>query len=122
VTSTRLAELGVGADFTLLMDGDCYHTIPVWRRDAYAESVTRVAAPGARLIVVGFRRPLAAGADGEDLLARLPGWRLVRFEKVPSDQMHQYVSGPAPLRAVLKHDVLHPLRFELERTPDGLSL
>ena len=39
---TRLEDLGVGAGFTLLMDGGCYHTIPVWRRDAYAESVTRV--------------------------------------------------------------------------------
>jgi SAM-dependent methyltransferase len=115
---TRLEDLGVGTGFTLLMDGGCYHTIPLWRRDAYAESVTRVAAPGARLILVGFSRPLAAGPDGEDLLGRLPGWRLVKYAKVPGEQMHQYVSGPAPLRAILKREFLHPVRFELERTPD----
>jgi SAM-dependent methyltransferase len=114
---TRLDDLGVGTGFTLLMDGGCYHTIPAWRRDAYAESVTRVAAPGARLILVGFRRPLAAGPDGEDLLARFSGWRLVKLEKVPGGQMHEYVSGPAPLRAVLNRGGFHPLRFELERTP-----
>jgi SAM-dependent methyltransferase len=114
---TKLADLDVGADFTLLMDGGCYHMIPADRRDAYAESVTRVAGPGARLVMVGFRRTLGVGRQPEDLLARLPGWRLVHLERVPGEQMCQYVAGPAPLRAALKRGALHPLRYELERTP-----
>lgn len=112
---TRLSELDIGSGFTLLMDGGCYHTIPPGRRDAYAESVTGVAAPGARLIMVGFNRSLAAGPRGERLLRRLPGWRLVRVDRVPGEQMCQYVSGPGPLRAALKRGALHPLRYELER-------
>ncbi|MBV8290467.1 MAG: class I SAM-dependent methyltransferase, partial [Mycobacterium sp.] len=113
---TRLADLDVGADFTLLMDGGCYHMIPADRRDAYAESVTRVAGPGARLIMVGFSRTLGADRLPENLLARLPGWRLVQLDRVPGDQMYQYVAGPAALRAALKRGALHPLRYELERT------
>ena len=55
---TRLPDLAIGPPFNLFMDGGCFHTIPPGLRDAYAEGVTAVAAPGARLIMVGFRRPL----------------------------------------------------------------
>jgi SAM-dependent methyltransferase len=111
---TRLPDLDIGAEFSLFMDGGCYHTIPPGHRDAYGESVTAVAAPGARLIMVGFARPLGAGVHGDKLLQRLPGWRLLREERVPAEQMHEYISGPAPLRAVLKRGALHPMRYELE--------
>jgi SAM-dependent methyltransferase len=112
---TRLADLDIGADFNLFMDGGCYHGIPQNRRDAYAESVTGVAAPGARLIMVGFGRVLGWGMDRDELLPRLPGWRLVDVGRVPGEQMYQYISGPAPLRAALKRGAFHPLRYELER-------
>jgi len=113
---TRLAELPIGGDFNLLMDGGCYHMISTSRRDAYAESVTGLAASGARLILVGFSRILGAGLEQEDLLTRMRGWRLVQRERVPGEQMYQYVSGPAPLRAALKRGAFHPLRYEFERT------
>lgn len=112
---TRLSELAVGTGFGLLMDGGCYHMIPPDRRDAYAQSVTHAAAPGAHLIMVGFTRTLGAGRHPELLLARLPGWSLVRVDPVPGEQMSQYVSGPAPLRAALKAGAFHPLRYELQR-------
>ena len=115
---TRLPDLDIGPPFNLFMDGGCFHTIPPGLRDAYAESVTAVAAPGARLIMVGFRRPLGAGTQGDKLLRRLPGWRLVQVDRVPGEQMCQYVSGPAPLRAALKRGAFHPLRYELEYAPN----
>jgi SAM-dependent methyltransferase len=111
---TALPDLDIGAAFNLFMDGGCYHTLPPGRRNAYGESVTAVAALGARLIMVGFRRPLAAGAHGCELLKRLPGWRLLNETRVPGQQMHEYVSGPAPLKALLKRGGLHPMRYELE--------
>ncbi|HXA12744.1 MAG TPA: hypothetical protein VNW93_11235, partial [Mycobacterium sp.] len=114
---TRLEELRIGADFNLLMDDGCYHMIPANRRDSYAQSITAVAGPGARLILIGFSRILGAGLDPEDLLTRMRGWRLVQLDRVPGEQMCQYVSGPAPLRAALKRGAFHPLRYELERTP-----
>ena len=115
---TRLSDLDIGTGFTLFMDGGCYHMIPTGRRDAYAHSITGVAAPGARLIMVGFSRMLGAGMRREELMPRLPAWRLVQVDRVPGEQMCQYVSGPAPLRAALKHGAFHPLRYELEYAPN----
>jgi hypothetical protein len=115
---TRLPALDIGTDFTLLMDGGCYHTIPPSRRNAYVDSITKVSAPGARLIMVGFSRSLGAGRHPERLQNRLPGWRLLQFDRVPPDQMYQYVSGPALLRAALKRGAFQPLRYEFERTPN----
>jgi hypothetical protein len=112
---TRLAELNIGAGFTLLMDGGCYHMIPANRRDAYAESVTEVAAPGARLIMVGFSHLLGTGMQRDELLSRLHGWRLVNVDPVPGEQMYEYVSGPAALRVALKRGAFQPLRYEFER-------
>jgi SAM-dependent methyltransferase len=111
---TQLADLDIGADFTLLMDGGCYHMIPPSRRHDYVTSITRVAACGARLILVGFRRGLGV-RDEADLVTRFPGWRLIQVGRVPGEQMCQYISSPAPLRAALKRGALHPLRYELER-------
>lgn len=115
---TKLADLDIGAAFNLFMDGGCYHTLPPGRRDAFGESVTAVAAPGARLIMIGFRQSLSAGTQGDGLLKRLPGWRVLSEDRVPGQEMHEYVSGPAPLKALLKRGALHPLRYELEYTPD----
>ena len=114
---TRLAELDIGDGFTLLMDGGCYHMIPAHRRDAYAHSVTAVAAPGARLIMVGFSHLLGTGMQRDELVSRLRGWRLVDLEPVPGEQMREYVSGPAALRAALRRGAFHPLRYEFEREP-----
>jgi SAM-dependent methyltransferase len=114
---TRLAELAIGDDFTLLMDGGCYHMIPANRRDGYAEGVTTVAAPGARLIMVGFSHLLGTGMQRDELTSRLRGWRLVHVAPVPGAQMRDYVSGPAALRAVLKRGAFHPLRYEFVREP-----
>ena len=52
--------------------------------------------------------------DGEKLLKRLPGWRLLQVDRIPGEQMAQYVSGPGPLRAALKRGAFHPIRYELE--------
>jgi len=114
---TKLDELDVGTGFTLLMDGGCYHMIPPSRRNAYAESIGGVAAPGARLVLVGFSRMLGVGMQREELLQTLVGWRLLTVDRVPGEQMYQYVSGPAPLRAALRRGAFHPLRYELEYAP-----
>ena len=115
---TKLPDLDIGAAFNLFMDGGCYHTLPPGRRDTFGESVTAVAAPAARLIMIGFRQSLSAGTQGDGLLKRLPDWRLLSEDRVPGREMHEYVSGPAPLKALLKHGALHPMRYELEYAPD----
>jgi SAM-dependent methyltransferase len=112
---TRLTEMDLGGAFDLLMDGGCYHMIGRERRDAYAESVTAVAAPGATLIMVGFTRFLTFGMHRDELVARFTGWRLVAAEPVTGEQMHQYVSGPKLMRGALRRGRFNPWRYRFER-------
>jgi hypothetical protein len=42
--------------YTLLLDFGCFHTLPSDRRPAYLTGVSHPAAPGAPLLIFGFRR------------------------------------------------------------------
>ncbi len=53
---TRLGDLNVGGDYSLLLDLGCFHSIPDDRRDAYVSSATAAAAPGATMLLFGFLR------------------------------------------------------------------
>jgi cyclopropane fatty-acyl-phospholipid synthase-like methyltransferase len=80
---TRLHELGVGDGYTLLVDFGCFHTLPDDRRPAYIDSVSRVAARGATLLLCGFTRPpkapMHAGMNIEEVRQRFgqAGWQVV---------------------------------------------
>ena len=53
---TRLTELGIGIDYSLLLDLGCFHSIPDAGRDAYVRGVTAMARAGATLLIFGFVR------------------------------------------------------------------
>jgi len=53
---TRLTELGIGADFALLLDLGCFHSIPDAGRDGYVRGATEVARAGATFLVFGLVR------------------------------------------------------------------
>lgn len=78
---THLGELSVGQGYGLVLDLGCFHSIPAERREAYAEGVTRAAAPGAILLLFGFApgamRLGPAGVTAGELGRRLEGWELV---------------------------------------------
>jgi len=89
---TRLHDLGVRDGYTLLLDFGCFHTLPEDRRPAYVTSVSRVAAPGATLLLCGFRRPpkaapMHAGMTIDEVRQRFSeaGWRVVRAEPASAD-------------------------------------
>jgi SAM-dependent methyltransferase len=77
---TRLPELGVGGGYRLFLDLGCYHGVPLARRDAYADGVTRAAEPGATVLLFGFgrgaMRPGPLGTSAEELRERFQGWTL----------------------------------------------
>jgi hypothetical protein len=86
---TRLADLDVGDGYTLLLDFGCYHTLPDDCRPAYVTGVSHAAAPGATLLMYGFRRvpkaatmPMHAGMTVEEVLRRFggAGWELINAE------------------------------------------
>lgn len=89
---TRLQEFGIGGDYTLLLDFGCFHTLPRGRRDAYAESTTGAAAPGATLLLYGFTRPprlapMHAGVSTDEVRDRFGsrGWDLLSAQPMSAE-------------------------------------
>jgi len=90
--ATRLPDLGIGGDFSLLVDFGCFHTLPRDQREPYVQSVSGVAAPGATMLLFGFGRPPAlapcrAGVSPDEIRERFGrgGWELLSAEKRPDD-------------------------------------
>jgi SAM-dependent methyltransferase len=85
---TRLEDLDVGDGYMLLVDFGCFHTLPDDRRSAYVAGVSRAAAPGATLLLVGFCKvpkavPVHAGMTVDEVRQRFvsTGWELVNAER-----------------------------------------
>jgi SAM-dependent methyltransferase len=80
---TRLQDLGLGGDHTLVLDFGCYHTLPEDQRPAYVNSVSRATAPGGTLLLYGFARPprapMHAGVTVDEVRDRFgrQGWQLI---------------------------------------------
>jgi len=88
-----LSTLGLGDGFNLVHDRGCFHDLSAAARDGYARGVSKLAAPGATLLLLAFaRRERGIGPSGvsEEEIRRRFGqdWELVSV--VQSD------SGPAP--------------------------
>lgn len=76
----------------MLLDFGCFHTLPDDRRRTYVTNVSRVAAPGATLLLCGFKRPpkaapIHAGITVDEVRQRFSeaGWRLVSAEPTSAD-------------------------------------
>lgn len=100
--ATRLEELGLPSDHTLLLDFGCFHTLPEDRREPYVRSVSGVAAPGATFLLVGFSRPpklapMRAGLTAGEVRERFGGsWELLSADPLPPDTL-QVGSGRGDL-------------------------
>jgi SAM-dependent methyltransferase len=120
--TTRLRESGVGADYDLLVDYGCYHTLPADRRDAYADGVSEAAAPGATYLLLGFanpRFPMQAGVSANEVRARFSsrGWEVVR-----ADRLAAAAIPPLKLRAQVVAAHFGLWAYRLRRpVPDGTS-
>jgi SAM-dependent methyltransferase len=55
---THLGRLGLAPGYTLVFDFGCYHGLKMAERGLYADGVTSLAAPGARLLMMAFSKPL----------------------------------------------------------------
>lgn len=91
---TRLADLGVGEGYSLLLDFGCLHTLPTDQRPAYVTAVSRAAAPGATFLLYGFRRPPKAAPMHADLTVDEvrqrfgpAGWQLVTAARASADTL-----------------------------------
>jgi len=84
---TRLAEVGVGEGYALLLDLGCFHSIADARRDAYVEGATEVARQGSTMLLFGMVRRGDPGRVGPRGMARgevaqrfASGWEIVSEE------------------------------------------
>jgi SAM-dependent methyltransferase len=115
---TRLEELGIGEGYTLLVDFGCYHGVPSGRRDAYAASVTRVAAPGAPLLMLAMGKAGPVGVTADELRGRFAGWELAGATRIPDDEFWPRFSN-SKLARLLARTPLEVWRFQLERKALG---
>lgn len=114
--ATRLAELGLGDGYTLIVDSGCYYGLAANQRDAFATGVTRVAAPGALLLMAGFTKiPGIAIGISEDDLRRFPGWEMRTSAVIPMEEIMRHTPIPLLLKAAMRSGRLRIRRFELSR-------
>ena len=108
-----LDQLGVGDGYTLILDFGCFHTLPEDRRPVYVTGVSHAAAPGATLLLYGFRRPpkaapMRAGMTVEEVQQRFSstGWELINAER----------SSIKPTAIRRADDLFELWRYQLRRT------
>lgn len=114
---TRLHDLGIGTGYDLVVDFGCFHTLPDDQRGAYVTEVSEAVAPGATLLLYGFRQaprvvPLHAGVTPEEIERRFGehGWALDRADRVFAADMG------SPARREPPFDFW---RFRLRRDPSA---
>jgi hypothetical protein len=77
---TELEDLELGDDHTLLLDFGCFHGLTDPQRGGAAAGMSKLAAPGATLLLFAFepgrRGPAPRGLDAAELRDRFPGWEL----------------------------------------------
>lgn len=95
--------LGIGAGYNLLVDFGCFHSLSPRQRIAYAEAVTRLAAPDALLWMWSFGSRDSAGKEVPpgQVAAGFPGWELIGAGEISRDEIDRTMAGlPMLLRPV----------------------
>jgi SAM-dependent methyltransferase len=107
----RLGQLGLEPGYTLLYDFGCIQGLPDSARQGAANGLTRLAAPGASLLIFAFKANrhvlLPRGMDQEDVVALLGGgWDPAERLSVKDDRMPGFVgrAGPAVYRLTRRDD------------------
>jgi SAM-dependent methyltransferase len=113
---TRLRDLGSGDGYTLVLDFGCFHTLPEDERSRYVTEVSGAAAPGATLLLYGFRRPpkaapMHAGLTVEEVRQRFApaGWQLVSADHTSAETIS--------IRARLAANRFELWRYQLHYAP-----
>ena len=93
---TRLDRVGVAGPFAFLLDSGCFHGMADDARRRYGESIARVAAPDAVLLMLAFGHRKGGfgprGAERADIEQSLSGtWRIE--STAPADDLRRLPSG-----------------------------
>ncbi len=114
--ATELGKLGVATGQNLIVDAGCFHGLPARLRDSYVPEVTRVAADGAILLILGLaRHPVLKGIKVDEVHRRFHGWEVVSAQSVAGDEMLRYGTGSPFLRMAFEKGWFDPWRYVLRR-------
>ncbi len=107
----RLGQLGLEPGYNLLYDFGCIQGLPDSARQGAADGATRLAAPGASLLMFAFKAGrhilLPRGMDQADVVALFGGgWDLAQTIPVGTGSMPRFVSraGPTVYRLTRRDD------------------
>ena len=104
---TALRDAGVGTGYRLLLDVECFNHLRDEERAAVGREVDAIAAADASFILLVWARahrgPFPPGATRDDVVAALPGWRIV-------EEKPYQTPLPPPLRGI------KPRWYRLTRT------
>jgi SAM-dependent methyltransferase len=113
---TELGALGIDGQHQLIVDAGCFHGLPARMRDAYVPEVTRLAAPGARLLILGLaKHPVLKGVKEDEVRSRFAGWSLETAQSLAGVEMLRYGSGSPMLRKAFEKGWFDPWRYLLRR-------
>lgn len=95
---THLSRAGISPGFGLIVDNGCFHGMSDGDRDLNVHEIGAAAAPGARLVIVGFtpagRFAGPAGVDQDEIQRRFtPGWRLLSVVDEPRWTQHHRLAA-----------------------------
>jgi SAM-dependent methyltransferase len=126
----RLGQLGLEPGYSLLYDFGCIQGLPDPARRGAADGLTRLAAPGASLLMFAFKRGrhilLPRGMDRADVVALLgDGWDLQQAQSAADERMPRFVrrAGPTVSRLTRRGTGWLPANRRLrgERAAYGVS-
>jgi SAM-dependent methyltransferase len=97
----RLGQLGLEPGYNLIYDFGCIQGLPDPARQGAANGLTRLAAPGASLLMFAFKAGrhilLPRGMDKGDVVALLGGgWDLEQTHSVADERMPRFVRRAGP--------------------------
>lgn len=81
---TALGEAGLEPGVSLFLDVECFNHLDDLQRQSVGEGIDTLASPDASVLLLTWRParrgPLPPGADEDDILTALPGWRITGTE------------------------------------------
>ena len=113
---TRLSEFNVGDGFSLIVDVGCYQALPEKEHAAHVATVTRVAEPGAVLLMLAIMHiPGRPSLTPDDVQEQFPGWELVAASPVQTSELNAYNKGAGARVLSAAMSRFKARRYELRR-------
>lgn len=116
---TKLSEFNVGDGFSLIVDVGCYQALPEKEHAAHVATVTRVAEPGAVLLMLAIMHiPGKPSFTPDDAREQFPGWELVAASSVRTSELNVYNKGVGARVLSAAMSRFKAQRYELRRRAD----